>query len=95
MEFTRNEGVDMKEDDEYTNNIFTEIRNLTNQLQQKIQQANERIELQNKNFEAKFPIIRNFEEKIKLNVGGKKFETLLSTLRRYPYSMLGAMFKYR
>lgn len=27
-----------------------------------------------------------------LNVGGKRFETLLETLRKYPNTMLGAMF---
>ena len=32
---------------------------------------------------------------VKLNVGGSKFETTLSTLTRYPDSMLGAMFSGR
>lgn len=30
--------------------------------------------------------------RIILNVGGKRFETLLETLRKYPNTMLGAMF---
>ena len=36
-----------------------------------------------------------FKQRVKLNVGGSKFETTLSTLTRYPDSMLGAMFSGR
>ena len=36
-----------------------------------------------------------FKQRVKLNVGGIKFETTLSTLTRYPESMLGAMFSGR
>ena len=36
-----------------------------------------------------------FRQRVKLNVGGIKFETTLSTLTRYPESMLGAMFSGR
>jgi hypothetical protein len=36
-----------------------------------------------------------FEKIIKLNVGGKKFSTSLATLRRFPDSMLAAMFSGR
>ena len=34
-------------------------------------------------------------QRLKLNVGGSKFETTLSTLTRHPDSMLGAMFSGR
>lgn len=37
----------------------------------------------------------NFQHRVKLNVGGSKFETSLSTLQRYPDSMLGTMFSGR
>lgn len=36
-----------------------------------------------------------FKSRVKLNVGGSKFETTLSTLTRYPESMLGTMFSGR
>ena len=36
--------------------------------------------------------LAQFKQRVKLNVGGSKFETTLSTLTRYPESMLGAMF---
>ena len=36
-----------------------------------------------------------FKQRVKLNVGGTKFETTLSTLTRCPDSMLGAMFSGR
>ena len=39
--------------------------------------------------------LARFKQRVKLNVGGSKFETTLSTLTRYPDSMLGAMFSGR
>ena len=39
--------------------------------------------------------LAQFKQRVKLNVGGSKFETTLSTLTRYPESMLGAMFSGR
>jgi len=39
--------------------------------------------------------LERFKGRIKLNVGGMKFETTLSTLARYPDSMLGTMFSGR
>ena len=39
--------------------------------------------------------LAQFKQRVKLNVGGSKFETTLSTLTRYPDSMLGAMFSGR
>lgn len=32
------------------------------------------------------------EERVILNVGGKRFETLVETLQRYPQTLLGALF---
>jgi len=39
--------------------------------------------------------LAQFKERVKLNVGGTKFETTLSTLTRYPDSLLAAMFSGR
>lgn len=39
--------------------------------------------------------IQTFQPKVKLDVGGAKFTTSLTTLRRYPDTMLGAMFSGR
>uniref|UniRef100_A0A7S3HNI9 BTB domain-containing protein n=1 Tax=Spumella elongata TaxID=89044 RepID=A0A7S3HNI9_9STRA len=39
--------------------------------------------------------IKSFESKIKLDVGGVKFTTSLTTLRRFPDTMIGAMFSGR
>ena len=39
--------------------------------------------------------LKRFKGRVKLNVGGSKFETTLSTLSRFPDSMLGAMFSGR
>ena len=39
--------------------------------------------------------LANFQQRVKLNVGGSTFETSLSTLQRYPDSMLGTMFSGR
>lgn len=39
--------------------------------------------------------LANFQQRVKLNVGGCAFETSLSTLQRYPDSMLGTMFSGR
>lgn len=39
--------------------------------------------------------LSRFKERVKLNVGGARFETSLSTLRRYEDSMLGTMFSGR
>ena len=39
--------------------------------------------------------IDKFRHRVKLNVGGRKYETTLSTLTRYPTSMLGTMFSGR
>lgn len=39
--------------------------------------------------------LERFKHVVKLNVGGAKFETTLSTLQRYPSSMLGTMFSGR
>ena len=39
--------------------------------------------------------LERFKGRIKLNVGGTKLETTLSTLTRYPDSMLGTMFSGR
>lgn len=39
--------------------------------------------------------LERFNGRVKLNVGGALFETTLSTLQRYPDSMLGAMFSGR
>ncbi|EOD23272.1 hypothetical protein EMIHUDRAFT_469573 [Emiliania huxleyi CCMP1516] len=39
--------------------------------------------------------LAQFKQRVKLNVGGSKFETTLTTLTRYPESMLGAMFSGR
>ena len=39
--------------------------------------------------------LAHFKERVKLNVGGTKFETTLSTLTRYPDSLLAAMFSGR
>ena len=39
--------------------------------------------------------LARIKQRVKLNVGGSKFETTLSTLTRYPDSMLGAMFSGR
>ena len=39
--------------------------------------------------------LSQFKQRVKLNVGGKKFETTLTTLTTYPDSMLGAMFSGR
>lgn len=33
--------------------------------------------------------------RVVLNVGGKRFETLIDTLQKYPDTMLGAMFSPR
>ena len=41
---------------------------------------------------AKLSVIKEFEGKIKLDVGGHRFTTSLTTLRRFPDTMLGAMF---
>jgi hypothetical protein len=35
-----------------------------------------------------------FPERMNINVGGQIFSTTLSTLKAYPESMLGAMFRY-
>lgn len=35
------------------------------------------------------------DQRIVLNVGGRRFETLTSTLRKYPHSLLGTMFDPR
>lgn len=39
--------------------------------------------------------LAHFKERVKLNVGGTKFETTLSTLTKYPDSLLAAMFSGR
>jgi hypothetical protein len=39
--------------------------------------------------------IERFKQRVKLNVGGSRFETTLSTLTRHPESMLAAMFSGR
>ena len=39
--------------------------------------------------------IQQFKQRVKLNVGGSKFETTLSTLTRHPDSMLAVMFSGR
>jgi hypothetical protein len=39
--------------------------------------------------------IQQFESEIKLDVGGSRFTTSLTTLRRFPDSMIGAMFSGR
>mgnify|MGYP001319929566 CR=1 FL=1 len=39
--------------------------------------------------------IEQFKQRVKLNVGGSKFETTLSTLTRHPDSMLAVMFSGR
>mgnify|MGYP006079351461 CR=1 FL=1 len=39
--------------------------------------------------------LAHFKERVKLNVGGTKFETTLSTLTRYPDSLLAALFSGR
>ena len=39
--------------------------------------------------------LSQFKQRVKLNVGGSKFETTLTTLTTYPDSMLGAMFSGR
>ena len=39
--------------------------------------------------------LAQFKRRVKLNVGGSKFETTLTTLTRYPDSMLGSMFSGR
>lgn len=44
---------------------------------------------------AKFENIHTFPSTVKLNVGGHKHCVLLSTLRKYPDTMLGAMFSGR
>eukprot|EP01032_Pedospumella_encystans_P015825 gene15825-18077_t len=44
---------------------------------------------------AKLSVIKEFEGKIKLYVGGHRFTTSLTTLRRFPDTMLGAMFSGR
>lgn len=44
---------------------------------------------------AKLSVIKEFEGKIKLDVGGHRFTTSLTTLRRFPDTMLGAMFSGR
>eukprot|EP01032_Pedospumella_encystans_P010608 gene10608-12386_t len=38
----------------------------------------------------KLSAIQNFEPKIKLDVGGNRFTTSLTTLRRFPDTMIGA-----
>eukprot|EP01032_Pedospumella_encystans_P010607 gene10607-12385_t len=43
----------------------------------------------------KLSVIKTFERKIKLDVGGNRFTTSLTTLRRFPDTMLGAMFSGR
>ena len=54
----------------------------------------ERAELQNMQATVEANLSQ-FRQRVKLNVGGSKFETTLSTLTRYPESMLGAMFSGR
>jgi len=44
---------------------------------------------------AKLSAIKNFEGKIRLDVGGHRFTTSLTTLRRFPDTMIGAMFSGR
>lgn len=39
--------------------------------------------------------VQNFQPKVKLDVGGTKFTTSLTTLRRLPNTMIGAMFSGR
>ena len=43
----------------------------------------------------KLAVIKSFEPKIKLDVGGNRFTTSLTTLRRFPDTMIGAMFSGR
>mmetsp|Transcript_15307 Transcript_15307/g.26962 ORF Transcript_15307/g.26962 Transcript_15307/m.26962 type:complete len:200 (-) Transcript_15307:32-631(-) len=44
---------------------------------------------------AKLAMVQSFQPKIKLDVGGTKFTTSLTTLRRFPDTMIGAMFSGR
>jgi len=44
---------------------------------------------------AKLAMVQQFQPKIKLDVGGSKFTTSLTTLRRFPDTMIGAMFSGR
>ena len=44
---------------------------------------------------AKLSVSKELEGKIKLDVGGHRFTTSLTTLRRFPDTMLGAMFSGR
>src|SRR5690349_13176036 len=81
--------------EEEPKDIFQEIQELTQLLQKKIKQASATLERDKKAFEDQFPIIGELQDVIKLNVGGVKYETTLATLRKYPNSMLGSMFRYK
>jgi len=47
------------------------------------------------NMEYETSMISNATERVILNVGGKRFESYVSTLTKYPNSLLGAMFSER
>lgn len=44
--------------------------------------------------EAQHPKVAAFDDPVKLNIGGVKYETSLSLLQKFPHSMLGCMFRY-
>ena len=60
--------------------------------QESVQQEREQLEAMKAAVDGN---IERFKQRVKLNVGGSRFETTLSTLTRHPDSMLAVMFSGR
>lgn len=90
----------------YKNNLNKERRKLENkqkQLQEELKQLentkkkleNERAEFEKTRATVESELNKFTSGRVKVNVGGTRYETTLSTLQKYPDSMLGTMFSGR
>ena len=79
---------------EKTRRQFEMVKSKSNQAYKLLKQDFEFVESKRKNFTEMSKKLKDvhFQDIIKLNVGGKRFETSLETLKKFPNSLFGKMF---